>query len=58
MENVFYNRAIKVIGIINCILTVIAILFFLTIDLLGNQNLGLVGLFPIAMIIYINLLFY
>lgn len=36
MENVFYNKAIKVIGIINCILTVIAILGFLTIDLLGN----------------------
>ncbi len=51
MENIFYNKAIKVIGIINCVLAIPFIFGFLIIDMLSQQNLGLLGLFPIAMII-------
>ena len=51
MENIFYNKAIRNIGIINCVLAIPFIFGFLIIDMLSQQNLGLLGLFPIAMII-------
>ena len=58
MENVFYNKSIKVIGIINCILTVINICGFLLFGLMllvlpqpsGMGALYLV--FPLAFILF------